>query len=249
MLVKEYREITKISARELNIVWKELCNDALIIGGWAAHLLVNQIYREWKKIDYIGSKDIDLGIRASKLDNITKKLIQIGYTPLNFRFFKIFDRESGKLLSEEESRKYPMYKLFYLYLDLILDEKINRRVMFFSDPIIKFCLDNEVWVKIKNFKVIKPEPLFLIKLRILDLRDSEKRLKDILDSLFVVCFSQFDLDLFRELTELFPIQAKNKELAIKILNSRLLELELIDLRLGREEIRNLKTAFLSALQI
>lgn len=95
---------------------------------------------------------------------------------------------------------------------------------------------------------MRPEPLLITKLRILDSRESEKRLKDILDSLFVVCFSQFDHKLFDELIEIFQIKNKNKKLAIKILNSKLLELELLDLRLERNEIRNLKTVFLSILQ-
>lgn len=64
----------------------------------------------------------------------------------------------------------------------------------------------------------------------------------------MVCFSQFDHKLFDELIEIFQIKNKNKKLAIKILNSKLLELELLDLRLERNEIRNLKTVFLSILQ-
>ncbi|RLE75471.1 MAG: hypothetical protein DRJ44_05755 [Thermoprotei archaeon] len=248
MLVKEYRELVKMSAKELDFVWKEMSEDALIIGGWAAHILVNDVFKEWKKVDYIGSKDIDLGIRASKLSEITQKLIRIGYTPLNFRFFKIFDRETGRPLSIEESKRYPMYRLFYLYLDLILDSEVSKEVMFFSDPVIKYCLDNELWIEVKDYRVIRPEPLLITKLRILDSRESEKRLKDILDSLFVVCFSEFDYKLFDELAEIFQIRNRNKKLAVKILNSKLLELELLDLRIEKDEIRNLKTVFLSILQ-
>jgi len=244
MLVKEYREIVKISERELNTVWDKVGEKSLLIGGWAAHFLVNDSFRKWKKADYIGSKDIDLGIRASDLDTIIERLVHIGYKPLNFRFYKIFDRETGRELSVKESRKFPLYNLFYLYIDLILDRKIKRNVLFFSDPIIKLCLDYDLWIRIKKFKVIRPEPLLLIKMRILDQRDPEKRMKDILDSIFISSFSDFDNNLFKELIEVFPIKKENTDLSQKILNSKTFILELTDLGIEKDETNNLVTAFL-----
>ncbi len=244
MLVKEYREIVKISEMELNTVWDKIGEKSLLIGGWAAYFLVNDSFREWKNVDYIGSKDIDLGIRASDLDFMIKTLIDIEYKPLNFRFYKIFDRETGKELSVNESKNIPLHNLFYLYIDLILDEKIEKNILFFSDPIIKLCLDYDLWIRIKKFKVIRPEPLLLIKMRILDQRDPEKRMKDILDSIFISSFSDFDNNLFKELIEIFPIKKENTDLAKKILNSKTFILELTDLGIEKDEISNLVAAFL-----
>ena len=113
-------------------------------------------------------------------NKVSEKLIKFGYTPINFRFYKIFDRESKKEISENESKKRPLFKNFYLYVDLVLDEQIKGKMTFFHDKIIKFSFENKLWLDKNGFKVIKPELLVLIKIRILENRDEEKRLKDIL---------------------------------------------------------------------
>jgi len=245
VLVREYREITKITSTELEHVWSNIKEYSIIIGGWAAHLLTNNTFKEWKGIDYIGSKDIDLAIRATNLNIVTGRLIRIGYTPLNFRFFKIYHRETKRPLSIEESNKYPIYELFYLFVDLILDQKVKKEATFFSDPLIKFVLDNELWLNIGKFKVIRPEPLLLTKLKIINQREQEKRIKDILDSLFIASLSPLQITLYKELKELYPIPEENRKTALKILRQRQIDLELADLRLTKPEINNLKTALTS----
>jgi hypothetical protein len=249
MLVEEYSEINKISFSELKKVWKKIKNDALLIGGWAAHFLSNNQFKSWKKIDYIGSKDIDFGIRSRDIEIVTKKLKELGYTPINFRFYKIFDKSTKRPLKENIAKKLPLFEIFYLYVDIILDEKIKTTTIFFSDPVIKFCLENNLWIKIKNFKVIRPEPLILTKLRILDKRDEEKRIKDILDSIFVLNFSDFDLNFFKEISSIYKITKWNKKIALNVINSHQLDTELSSLRFDANEIRNLRTTFISTLNL
>lgn len=245
MLVEEYREVNRISLTELKRIWKTIRNDVLLIGGWAAHFLSNDRFRSWKRIDYIGSKDIDLGIKSRDVGIVTKKLEELGYTPINFRFYKIFDRATKKSLGEEIAKKLPIFNIFYLYLDVILDEDVKTKTVFFSDPLIKFCFENETWIKISGFKVIRPEPLVLTKLRILDKRDEEKRIKDILDCIFVLNFSDFDYNFFKEISNIYKINKSNKDMALTILNSPQLEMELSSLRFDGSEIQNVKTTFMS----
>lgn len=245
MLVEEYRELFEISFAELNKL-KKL--NAIVIGGWAAHFLTNERFKEWKNIDYIGSKDIDFAIMEKDLNEITKKLIMFDYIPINFRFYKIFDRETKKEISEEESKKQPIFKNFYLYVDLILDSPSEKNIVFFHDEIIKFAFENRFWINKDGFRILRPELLLLTKLRILKERNEEKRIKDILDCIFVSNFSNLDIDFFRQLREKFKVNKPNLDIARKILESNLLNIELSSLRFDSTETRGIKTTFLSLLE-
>jgi len=247
MLVEEYRELSEISLGELNKM-KRL-DDFLLIGGWAAHFLTNDKFREWKNIDYIGSKDIDLGIRERDLGGISRSLASLGYIPINFRFFKVFDRETKKGISEPESRKRQLHRNFYLYVDLILDSPSKKKTVFFNDEVIRFAFENNLWVKRNGLKIIMPELLLLTKLRILKNRNEEKRIKDILDCLFVSNFSGLDMDFFRSLKERFEIDKANLNIARKTMESAPLNMELSGLRFDSAEIRGIKTTFISLLQL
>lgn len=246
MLAEEYNELSEISLKELDNL-KNL-GDSILIGGWAAHFLSNERFREWKNIDYMGSKDIDFGIKGENLAEISNKLEKKGYLPINFRFYKIFDRESKKEISENESKKNPIHKNFYLYVDLILDKPSKTKTIFFSDEIIRFSFENKLWIEKNGFKVIKPELLLLTKLRVLENRNEEKRLKDILDCLFISNFSNLKIDFFRQLREKFSIENKNIKIAKRGLQSNLLDMELSSLRFNPNEITGIKTALLSLLR-
>jgi hypothetical protein len=64
---------------------------------------------------------------------ITSQLLALGYTPLNFRFYKVFDRESKSVLDAKAAARKQMYELFYLYVDLVLDKGAKTKTVFFSD--------------------------------------------------------------------------------------------------------------------
>lgn len=246
MLAGEYRELSEISLKELDRL--KVLDNAVLIGGWAAHFLSNERFREWKNMDYIGSKDIDFGIRENDLEKISGKLEKLGYSPINFRFYKIFDRETKKEISEDESRKRPMFRNFFLYVDLILDSP-SANTVFFSDEIIKFALDNKLWTNREDLKIIAPELLLLTKLNAIKDRNEEKRLKDMLDCMFVASFSNLNMDFFRQLKERFKISKDKIDMARKAMESELLDMELSGLRFDSSEIRGLKTAFISLLEI
>ncbi|MBU3957489.1 MAG: hypothetical protein KKB25_00255 [Nanoarchaeota archaeon] len=247
MLAEEYRELSEISLKEVDRL-KSL-DSVILIGGWAAHFLANEKFREWKNIDYIGSKDIYFGIREKDLEEISEKLENLGYSPINFRFYKIFDRETKKEINESESRKRPMFQNFYLYVDLILDSPSKKDTVFFHDEIIKFALDNKLWTNREGMKILAPELLLLTKLNAIKDRNEEKRLKDMLDCMFVASFSNLDMDFFRQLKERFKISKDKIGMAKKAVESGLLDMELSGLRFDSSEIRGLKTAFISLLEL
>lgn len=251
MLAEDYTELNDLSLAELARLWRSIGDDVILIGGWAAHFLVNERFRKWKGIDYIGSKDIDFAIREEDVDKFTKKLIIQGYTPLNFRFYKIFDRKTKKSIDSKAAASRPIYDLFYLYVDVVLDKvtEKEKRKYFFSDKLIDSCLRNKLWLEVNGYKVVRPEPILIIKTIIIGERNREKALKDLLDCLFISNFADVDFQMLRELLLVSSPSQKSIRLAKSLLNSKALESELGSLRLDRSEANTMKTAFLSLLEL
>ena len=232
---------------ELEKVWKRIRKTSgILIGGWATHLLLDKRFFEWKGIHYIGSKDIDFCIRTNDLENMSEILCDMDYTPLNFRFYKIFDRDTKKNIAKETAARKPIFELFYLYVDIILDEKLGteKKGTFFHDPLLKFCMDNKLYSKIDDFLVLRPEPLVLSKLRCAKERVSDKRIKDILDVLLLTNLVELDKQLFSELSDLYSF---DKSFIANIINEA--DGELSNLRMNTDEIRNIKTTFLSFIEV
>jgi hypothetical protein len=142
-----------------------------------------------------------------------------------------------------------MYKLFYLYVGLVLDKKADRETVFFSDKLIATCFANELWLDVGSFRVIRPEPLLIIKISILNDRDREKTLKDVLDCLFVSNFSDIDFQLLRELLVKSKPSPNSIRIAESVLASNEMENELGSLRLDKNEITTMKASLLSLLSL
>ena len=243
MLVE--KEMAGISFQELKKLWKQLKSlNCVLVGGWAAHLLVSENFKKERNREYIGSKDIDFGILGKELLEAFKIVEKEGYFPLSFRYCKIYSMSLKRFVTEEESKKLPIHDLFYLFVDFIVDEKpSNLTLTIFEDELIKFVLENSMFVERKGMRIIIPEILVLSKLRTLKFRDKMKRIKDVLDALIVFSFSEFESRLFFELSSSFNY---DKILAKKTLED--IDIYLKELGFSEFEIKNLKTSFLSILK-
>ena len=77
-MLEEYDHLKKFSFREMFQIISLSNFKPLIIGGWAVHFHVNKEYMSIKGREYIGSKDIDIGIHEVKhylnLKKVLKKL-------------------------------------------------------------------------------------------------------------------------------------------------------------------------------
>lgn len=67
-MVRQYYvpRITELSEQELQTVFNTVEPPAALLGGWAVHLHVNDSFQREYGREYIGSRDIDLGIHAAR---------------------------------------------------------------------------------------------------------------------------------------------------------------------------------------
>lgn len=118
------KEIAKVSFEELKKLWSRLKSlNCVLVGGWAAYLLVTENFKKERNREYIGSKDIDFGILGKEILEAFKRVEKEGYFPISFRYCKIYSRYLKKFVTEEESKKLPIYDLFYLFVDFIAKRK------------------------------------------------------------------------------------------------------------------------------
>jgi len=103
-----------------------------ILGGWAVYLTVNKKFNEALGLDYLGSRDVDLGfhidpsMNKTKLSQSTmKKALNIletnGFKPQGFRYYKEIEYGTDKELSKEEAEKKPTHDIFTIFIDPIVD--------------------------------------------------------------------------------------------------------------------------------
>jgi hypothetical protein len=178
--------------------------NSVLIGGWATYLLINDIFKRERKRDYVGSKDIDIAVLSSDLLKAFEIAERLGFSPLSFRYCKIYVRSEKRFINESEAKNYPIHELFYLFLDFITDRRLDVKMTVFEDDLIGFAFENGLFLKRKGFRVVAPELLVLSKMRMLPGRDEEKRLKDMLDASMVFTFhEEFEIRLFRELSKRF----------------------------------------------
>lgn len=209
-MVRQYYtyKIVKLSRRDLKEVLKECEPPLCLVGGWAVHLHVNNGFREEEGHEYIGSRDIDLGIHVNPewgpdeiKDEAAGKTIQkledMGYIRTRFGFKKQFHRETGKPLAPEEARNRPMHEIFDMFIDLLPDtsDLDNFKEAFGFQPPAETMLRHvfngkhslplkkEVdWDISKEVSLPTPELLGAIKVKSLpDREKGYKRVKDLAD--------------------------------------------------------------------
>ena len=98
------------------------------MGGWAVHFHVDKVFFEREKRSYVGSRDLDIAfdipksctkdqLEKSELCVALKKILDLGFNKQGFRFYKDFDLDSGRELSDGESKKQPIHTIFKMYMD------------------------------------------------------------------------------------------------------------------------------------
>jgi hypothetical protein len=124
----------EISRSHLGAVLAPLRPPVVLMGGWAVYLLVNETYKGATSRDYLGSRDIDLGFSmaaadlrrtpfAVAMDLLTRDL---GFRPVSFRLMKEIDNETGETLDPETAKRLPLYRIFQMYVDLVVDRVPER---------------------------------------------------------------------------------------------------------------------------
>ncbi|MDA4123679.1 MAG: hypothetical protein OK456_10920 [Thaumarchaeota archaeon] len=210
----------EVSRSQLSKVLKELGGSICLLGGWAVYITVNKNFSASQGRNFMGSRDIDLGfhidpswtdseLRSSIFAQTIKRIGDVGFKPISFRYVKQFHTETREELSEEQAMKVNQSFIFDMYIDPIVD-KIHPRakqVLGFvpiDEPLLSEVFGRRKFVKVEEFgaKLIlpKPEVLLATKLNSVSNRDKQhKRLKDIADIYGLLWYSDAELsDLKRE---------------------------------------------------
>ena len=209
-MVRQYYvpQITDISEQELQSILRVANPPVCLLGGWAVHLHVNKGFQTEHGREYIGSRDIDLGIHIntdqtseeigeSSIGETLEAIEELGYSRSRFGFVQAFHRDDNQRLTEEEAREHPQHQLFEVYIDLIPD---TTELTQFHDafgftppaePLLKPVFENDAGIPLQQYvswsipdtvQIVPPELLAAMKIRSLPDRDkSHKRVKDVAD--------------------------------------------------------------------
>lgn len=173
-----------------------------LLGGWAVHATVNSRYRLACGREYIGSRDIDLGfhfegdegaeaVRGSALAGTVRSLEGIGYEGAAFRMVKYYARDARRPLSREEASRMPLYDMFAMYVDLMVDRvppgaKEALGFVPADEPMIGHAMSGGLSDEVDGFggRALLPRPEVLLASKIVSMprrQDGHKRWKDIAD--------------------------------------------------------------------
>jgi len=209
-MVRQYYvlQVTELSEQELQTVFQVAEPLVCLLGGWAVHLHVNTGFKQEHGRQYIGSRDIDIGVHVepgwnqeeladSPVGESINEIQELGYTKSRFGFVQNFLRDTQERISEDEAGNYGMHEVFQVYVDIIPDTtELNgfRDVFGFKppaetllEPVFKEDqgkpLSDYVSWKVSDEKlIVPPELLAAMKIRSLPDRDkSHKRVKDVAD--------------------------------------------------------------------
>ena len=220
---------TKTSQKQLEQIFKSLKDPACLLGGWAVYHTVNKNFEKTNGRPYIGSRDIDIGfhidkdwtekqLRESGFVSAISAIEKIGFRSVSFRLAKDFDIDTGRELTPEEASKRPLYQIFQLFIDPIVDyihPKIKDMLGFvpIDEPLLSLLFQHKMHTATDLFgnKVIlpKPELLLAMKLNSVLRRDKEnKRIKDVADIYALLWHSDTDLSTLKN--QLFSINSREE---------------------------------------
>jgi hypothetical protein len=201
--------VTRLSENELQDVLRAAESPVCLLGGWAVHPHVTDGFRSAHGRDYIGSRDIDIGIHvdpAWTAEDITESSVpetlsrienDLGYSRGRFGFYQQFHRETGDSLTEEHARELAAHNVFRVDIDIIPDttelDAFDSAFGFQppAEPLLEPIFtegtgdslgDIVDWDVPDEITIAPPAALAAMKIRAFPDRDkSHKRLKDLAD--------------------------------------------------------------------
>jgi hypothetical protein len=217
MYDKKETDISYIYLKKIISLLKE---PIVIIGGWATYFTVNERYKKEFGVDYIGSKDVDLGFNDLKsLKETCIILEKNGFILVGFRYLKEINYETGKELTKEETIKLPIYNIFQMYIDLLVshtNKKIIKEIGFApaDEPLVKHVFENinnrtELIEFDKKLWLPSPELLLATKLNsVINREKNHKKIKDYCDILSLILYSNKEIDTIISLAKKYISKEK-----------------------------------------
>jgi len=223
---------TRISEKQLEKIFKQLKEPICLLGGWATYHIVNKNFEKANGRRYIGSRDIDIGfhidkhwdeeyVKKSQFITAMKTIENMGFKSISFRLVKDFDLDTGKELTPEGSAKLPLYQIFQLYIDPVVDyihPKIKNLIGFvpIDEPLLSLVFQDKMYTVTTLFEktVLLPQPHVLLAMKLNSAlnRDKEnKRIKDIADIYALLWYSDIALpQLKNQLLSVYPKEKARK---------------------------------------
>lgn len=224
----------RTSERQLEKIFKQLSGTMCLLGGWAVYNLVNKNFEKVNGKKYIGSRDIDIGfhidmewteeqLRKSEFATAIRTIENMSFRSVSFRLFKDFDLDTGKELTLEESTSLPLYRIFQLYIDPIVNyihPKIEDLLGFvpIDEPLLSLVFQDKMYATTilfeKTVLLPKPHVLLAMKLNSAPKRDKEnKRIKDVADIYALLWYSETALkQLKNQLFLIYPEEQVRKRI-------------------------------------
>lgn len=222
-------ELTEYSEQELQSVLQAAEPPAALLGGWAVHLQVTDRFAEEHGRQYIGSRDIDIGVHvdpdwsSSTVQDrpagrtLARIEMDLDYERSRFGFLKQVDRETGEVLTEEQAADRAMHQLYSLYVDVIPDTtELDAFESVFgfrppAEPLLAGAFDGRAtplrnhvsWDVPESTVLVDPELLAAMKVRSLpDRGKSHKQVKDVADLFALLWYAGSYRDMIASVEEL-----------------------------------------------
>lgn len=209
-MVRQYYvpQVTELSERELQAVFENAQPPVCLLGGWAVHLHVSTGFHSEHGREYIGSRDIDIGVHVdanwtgeefpgTPVGETISAIEDLGYTKSRFGFVQHFLRNDQERISETEASEHRMHEVFEVYVDIIPDTtKLDsfRDVFGFkppAEPLLAPVFEEGKGQRLAEYVswsppadklIVPPDLLAAMKIRSFPDRDkSHKRVKDVAD--------------------------------------------------------------------
>jgi hypothetical protein len=192
----------------------------VLIGGWGVYVTVNDSFTNEHGAQYLGSRDIDVcfqvdpdcsesDLRTCTFSQALTVIQSIGYSPDgSFRYCKIIKRDTGEVITEDVAQKFGMYDLFYLYIDVMVDNIHPKQKDIFGfdvldEPIIRrvFKESTAVAVILDGVELLIPSPVTLLATKLVSIQNrtkDDKLTKDACDIYAILWHSPIS---YREILE------------------------------------------------
>ena len=204
---------TRLARQYLKDILDRTQEELCLLGGWAVYAFVNERYQQSTGQYYLGSKDIDLGFHINP--SWTRKQLQIssllrtrellvgkfGFVKHgHFRYAKWFNLNTGNELTEFEKKNMPLYDVFTLYVDFLVDHfHTDMQTVFgfhpLDEPILEHVFGPEkkrVTANAFGASIGLPclPVLLATKINAIPRRtEQHKRVKDVIDTFALVQFT------------------------------------------------------------
>lgn len=124
-------EVTTLSEKELQRLLEVASPPVCLLGGWAVHVHVTGAFRAEHGREYVGSRDVDLGVHVDPAlgpETLREKPVaatlgdvesELAYERGRFGFYRYFHRRSGEGLDDEEAAGLPQHEVFRVDVDVL----------------------------------------------------------------------------------------------------------------------------------